>query len=84
MDRVPLSLVWINEELLENKTSFSGLENRPVGMTAQHPLPPNVGSKFAGRSGRYDRYSSLADEYSGKNVVLCDVTPCGSCKKRRF
>jgi hypothetical protein len=57
LERGALSLVTINEELLEWKSSGSGVENRderpwgPVVLTTQHLLPAEDGTNIAGCGG---------------------------------
>jgi hypothetical protein len=52
LEQGPLSLVSTNEELLERKSSGSGLENRDYGLkesvtlTTWHPLSAKVGTNF--------------------------------------
>jgi hypothetical protein len=53
LERYPLSLVNTIEELLERKSSCSGLENRDYGsrestaLTTLHPLSSKVRTNFA-------------------------------------
>jgi hypothetical protein len=52
LERGPLSLVSITEELLEGKSSGSGLENREYGsgdpsLTKWQPISAKVGTNFA-------------------------------------
>jgi hypothetical protein len=63
LERDPLSLVSTIEELLERKSSGSGLESREYGrrgsaaLTARHPLSANVGTNLAEKQRLFGRYT---------------------------
>jgi hypothetical protein len=89
LERGSLSLVSTTEELLERKSSFSGLEDRDYGrrgsitLTMWHPLSAKVGTNFANMRLALGRYVNIVCSqtqamefsffFSLSNWIICQV-----------